>query len=111
MSHTWDAEARAAQAPDLRGVVRVLAGPGPGKSSRLVYAAVAQIGARVHPESVLLLSGSGRIGIRERSRLTTALLRSGPRVAVREPLVRTVHSYAYAVLRRGGRPGRRGPPR
>jgi superfamily I DNA/RNA helicase/RecB family exonuclease len=100
MSHTWDAEARAALAPDLRGVVRVLGGPGTGKSSLLVDAAVAQIGAGVRPESVLLLSGSGRIGIRERSRLTTALLRSGPRVAVREPLVRTVHGYAYAILRR-----------
>src|ERR1700758_639463 len=111
MSHTWDAEARAVLAPGLRGLVRVLGGPGTGKSSLLIDAAVAQIGAGVDPESVLLLSGSGRIGMRARSRLTTTLLRSGPRVAVREPLVRTVHSYAYAVLRRGGRPGRRGPPR
>src|ERR1700758_3388885 len=111
MSHTWDAEARTALAPDLRGLVRVLGGPGTGKSSLLVAAAVAQIGAGVDPESVLLLSGSGRIGIPERSRLTTALLRSGPRVAVREPLVRTVHSYAYAGLRRGAaRAGGAAPP-
>ncbi|GAB4896276.1 hypothetical protein MAHJHV28_46920 [Mycobacterium avium subsp. hominissuis] len=35
--------------------------------------------------------------------MTTALLRSaGAGPAVREPLVRTVHGYAYAVLRRGG---------
>src|ERR1700758_1219228 len=111
MSHTWDAEARTALAPDLRGLVRVLGGPGTGKSSLLVDAAVAQIGAGVDPESVLLLSGSGRIGIRERSRLTRALLRSGPRVAVREPLVRTVHSYAYAVLRRAAERAGDAPPR
>ncbi len=104
MSYTWDAEARALLAPGLRGLVRVLGGPGTGKSSLLVDAAVAQIRAGVDPESVLLLTGSGRIGMRARSTLTTALLRSrstGPcRAAVREPLVRTVHSYAYAVLRR-----------
>src|ERR1700758_3548164 len=111
MSHTWDAEARAVLAPGLRGLVRVLGGPGTGKSSLLVAAAVAQIGAGVDPESVLLLSGSGRIGIRERSRLTRALLRSGPRVAVREPLVRTVHSYAYAVLRRAAERAGDAPPR
>jgi superfamily I DNA/RNA helicase/RecB family exonuclease len=111
MSHTWDAEARTALAPDLRGLVRVLGGPGTGKSSLLVDAAVAQTGAGVDPESVLLLSGSGRIGIRERSRLTRALLRSGPRIAVREPLVRTVHSYAYAVLRRAAERAGDAPPR
>jgi superfamily I DNA/RNA helicase/RecB family exonuclease len=111
MSHTWDAEARTALAPDLRGLVRVLGGPGTGKSSLLVDAAVAQIGAGVDPESVLLLSGSGRIGIRERSRLTRTLLRSGPRIAVREPLVRTVHSYAYAVLRRAAERAGDAPPR
>jgi superfamily I DNA/RNA helicase/RecB family exonuclease len=111
MSHTWEAEARAALAPDLRGLMRVLGGPGTGKSSLLVDAAVTQIGLGVDPESVLLLSGSGRIGMRERSRLTTALLRSGPRVAVREPLVRTVHSYAYAVLRRAAERAGDAPPR
>jgi superfamily I DNA/RNA helicase len=98
MSYTWDDEAGAVLAPGLRGRVRVLGGPGTGKSSLLVDAAVAQIGAGVDPESVLLLTGSGRMGLRARSALTTALLRSpstGPaRAAVREPLVRTVHSYA-----------------
>src|SRR6516164_127567 len=87
MSYTWDAEARAVLAPGLRGQVRVLGGPGTGKSSLLVDAAVAQIGAGVDPGSVLLLTGSGRLGVRARSALTTALLRSrstGPcRAAVR----------------------------
>jgi superfamily I DNA/RNA helicase/RecB family exonuclease len=115
MSHTWDAEARAVLAPGLRGQLRVLGGPGTGKSSLLVDAAVARIGAGVDPESVLLLTGSGRIGMRARSALTTALLRSGPtgcgRAAVREPVVRTVHSYAYAVLRRAAERAGDAPPR
>jgi len=85
-------------------LVRILGGPGTGKSSLLVDAAVAHIAAGVDPESVLLLTGSGRLGMRARSTLTTALLgsrREAPcRAAVRDPLVRSVHSYAYAVLRR-----------
>ena len=113
--YTWGAEARAVLRPGMRGLVRVLGGPGTGKSSLLVDAAVARIGAGVDPESVLLLTGSGRIGMRARSALTTALLRShgaGPcRAAVREPLVRTVHSYAYAVLRRAAERAGDAPPR
>lgn len=115
MSYTWDDEARAVLAPGLRGRVRVLGGPGTGKSSLMIDAAAAQIGAGVDPESVLLLTGSGRLGVRARSALTTALLRSraaGPcRAAVREPLVRTVHSYAYAVLRRAAERAGDAPPR
>lgn len=104
MSFTWGAEAQAVLAPGARGVVRVLGGPGTGKSSLLIDAAVAHISDGVDPESVLLLSGLGRLGTRARSTLTTKLLRahgSGRALAaVREPLVRSVHSYAYAVLRR-----------
>ena len=115
MSHTWNAEARAVLAPDLRGLVRVLGGPGTGKSSLLVDAAAAHIGAGADPGSVLLLTGSGRIGMRARSTLTTALLRSRTgdacRAAIREPLVRTVHSYAYAVLRRAAERAGDAPPR
>ncbi len=115
MSYTWDDEAGAVLAPGLRGRVRVLGGPGTGKSSLLVDAAIAQIGAGVDPESVLLLTGSGRMGLRARSALTTALLRSrctgAARAAVREPLVRTVHSYAYAVLRRAAERAGDAPPR
>ena len=89
--------------PGLRGVVRVLGGPGTGKSRLLIDAAAARIAAGADPESVLLLTGSGRIGARARSALTTTLLRSqeaGPcRAVIREPLVRSVHSYAFAVLR------------
>ena len=116
MSYTWDAEARVVVLnAGTRGLVRVLGGPGTGKSSLLVDAAVARINAGTDPESVLLLSGSGRMGMRERSTLTRALLRAGAtgsrRTAVREPLVRTVHSYAYAVLRRAAERAGDAPPR
>lgn len=115
MAYTWEADASALRAPGARGVVRVLGGPGTGKSSLLIDAAVAQIDAGMDPESVLLLTGSGRLGMSERSALTTALLRSrsgGPgRVAVSEPLVRTVHGYAYAVLRRAAERAGDAPPR
>ncbi|OBF02044.1 ATP-dependent DNA helicase [Mycobacterium sp. 852002-10029_SCH5224772] len=115
MAYTWDADASALLAPGPRGVVRVLGGPGTGKSSLLIDAAVAQIDAGMEPGSVLLLTGSGRLGMAQRSALTTALLRArstgAGRVAVREPLVRTVHGYAYAVLRRAAERAGEAPPR
>ena len=46
---------------DLRGVVRVLGGPGTGISSLLVDIATHRIAAGVDAESVLLLTGSGRV--------------------------------------------------
>ncbi|MCV7409239.1 ATP-dependent helicase [Mycobacterium florentinum] len=113
MSLTWGAEAGAVLAPDARGSVRILGGPGTGKTSLLVDAAVAAVDRGIDPESVLLLTGSGRIGMRQRSALTMALLRAtGPGTsAIREPVVRTVHSYAYAVLRRAAERAGDAPPR
>jgi len=102
--------------PGLRGLVRVLGGPGTGKSSLLIDVAAARIGAGAEPESVLLLTGSGRIGAQARSALTTTLLRSQqagrwlPPV-IREPLVRSVHSYAFAVLRLAAQRAGGPPPR
>jgi len=115
MSFTWGAEAGAVLQTGTRGLVRVLGGPGTGKSSLLVDAAVTRIASGIDPESVLLLTCSGRLGMRARTTLTTALLSSratGPcRAAVREPLARTVHSYAYAVLRRVAERVGDAPPR
>jgi superfamily I DNA/RNA helicase/RecB family exonuclease len=115
MSFRWGPEARALLDPGLRGVVRVLGGPGTGKSSLLIDVAAARIAAGADPESVLLLTGSGRIGARARSALTTTLLRSqelGPcRAVIREPLVRSVHSYAFAVLRLAAQRAGAPPPR
>ncbi|MEI7716009.1 MAG: UvrD-helicase domain-containing protein, partial [Mycobacterium sp.] len=115
MSCTWNDEPRALLAPGARGLVRVLGGPGTGKSSLLVDAAVARIRSGTDPESVLLLTGSGRIGANARNALTMALLQARPPcagpAAVREPLVRTVHGYAYAVLGRSAERAGSAPPR
>lgn len=99
--------------PGLRGRVRVLGGPGTGKTTLLTRIATARIAAGTSPESVLLLTGSARLGAQARAAVTTALLgdgASGPR-AVREPLVRTVHSYAFAVLRAAAQRNGDAPPR
>ncbi|HNM95028.1 MAG TPA: UvrD-helicase domain-containing protein, partial [Mycobacterium sp.] len=102
----------AVRSPGLRGTVRIIGGPGTGKSGLLVDAAAAHIAAGVDPESVLLLTGSGRLAGTTRSALTAALLAAGRgRRVVREPLVRSVHSYAFAVLRQAAARAGDPPPR
>jgi superfamily I DNA/RNA helicase len=97
--------------PDMRGVVRMIGGAGTGKSSLLVQTAAAHIAAGTDPESVLLLTGSARLGAQARAAVTSALLQAGGRAVVREPLVRTVHSYAFAVLRLAAQRNGDPPPR
>jgi superfamily I DNA/RNA helicase/RecB family exonuclease len=97
--------------PGLRGTVRLLGGPGTGKSSLLVRTAATHVAAGADPESVLLLTGSATLGGRARAAVTAALLGGGGPVAVREPLVRTVHSYAFAVLRLAAQRNGDPPPR
>ncbi|OBB39439.1 ATP-dependent DNA helicase [Mycobacterium sp. 852002-51961_SCH5331710] len=97
--------------PGTRGVFRVIGGAGTGKSSLLVSVAVAHIAAGMDPESVLLLTGSSRLGAQARARITSTLLQAGTRAVVREPLVRTVHSYAFAVLRLAAQRNGDPPPR
>lgn len=115
MRYRWGTDARAVLHPGLRGPVRIMGGPGTGKSSLLIDAAAAHITAGVDPESVLLLTGSGRIRLQARSALTAALLRARAdapcRAVIREPLVRTVHSYAFAVLRLAAQRAGEPPPR
>src|SRR3984885_2668036 len=115
MSHRWGQEARTVLDPGLRGMVRVLGGPGTGKSSLLIDVAATRIHGGTDPESVLLLTGSGRISAQARSALTAKLLgpqNIGPRPAViRQPLVRSVHSYAFAVLRLAAQRAGGPPPR
>ncbi len=110
-----DTQPSAVLVPGLRGTVRIVGGPGSGKSTLLVQAAAAHIAAGTAPESVLLLTGSGRLAASARSALTSALLkaRSGEpcRAVVREPLVRSVHSYAFAVLRQAAARAGDPPPR
>ncbi|WP_428341967.1 ATP-dependent helicase [Mycobacterium sp.] len=115
MSYHWGPEAHLVLDPGLRGTVRVLGGPGTGKSSLLIDVAATRIGAGTDPESVLLLTGSGRIGAQARNALTARLLGSqdaGAHFAViREPMVRSVHSYAFAVLRLAAQRAGGPPPR
>jgi superfamily I DNA/RNA helicase/RecB family exonuclease len=96
---------------DMRGTVRVLGGPGTGKSTLLVDTAAAHIAAGRDPESILLLTGSSRLNTEARASITTKLLGAGGRAAVREPLVRTLHSYAFAVLRLAAQRNGSPPPR
>lgn len=97
--------------PGLRGTVRVVGGPGTGKSTLLVDTAAARIAAGADPESVLLLAGSARLGVHARAAVTSALLGDSGRSAVREPMVRTLHSYAFAVLRLAAQRNGDPPPR
>ena len=90
----------------------MLGGPGTGKTTLLVDTAAARIAAGVDPGSVLLLTGSGRPAISARSALTARLLAASPADAVvREPLVRSLHSYAFGVLRKAAERAGDPPPR
>ncbi|MCK0174656.1 ATP-dependent DNA helicase [Mycolicibacterium sp. F2034L] len=97
--------------PGSRGLVRLVGGPGTGKSTLLTGTAAAHIRAGVDPESVLLLTGSAQLGAQARAAITRELLRDGVRRVVRQPLVRTVHSYAFAVLRLAAQRNGGAPPR
>ncbi|MFW0784194.1 ATP-dependent DNA helicase [Gordonia sp. CPCC 206044] len=86
--------------------VRVHGGPGTGKTSLVVDAAVARLlHPGVDPESVLVLASSRRAAATLREEITRRVLAAtesraeGGVHALREPLVRTVHSYAFAILR------------
>lgn len=86
--------------------IRVHGGPGSGKTALIVDAAVARLlDPATDPESVLVLASSRRAAVALREEITRRVLSAnaaGRRVlggALREPLVRTVHSYAFAILR------------
>ena len=70
-------------------IVRIVGGPGTGKTTRLIDAAVAHIAGGADPESVLLLT-SDRLTAATRGALTARLLNAGAAEVpvVREPLVR-----------------------
>ncbi len=83
---------------------QVLGGPGTGKTSLLTDLAVDRIAAGADPESVLVLTHSKAAALRVRTDLTRQLDAVAPEFggvpgASREPMVRTVHSYAFAILR------------
>ncbi len=75
--------------------LKVLAGPGTGKSATLVESVAERLAQRgVSPESVLVLTFSRRAATELASRITRRL-----GITTREPIVRTLHSYAYSLLR------------
>jgi len=76
------------------GPLLVLAGPGTGKTTTLVEAAVARVEAGVPVEQLLMVTFSRRAAGELRDRVTARLGRT-----VREPVARTLHSYAFGVLR------------
>ncbi len=94
----WDAAARAVL-DHPGGPLRVLGGPGTGKTTLVAHTVADRIVRRgVDPEQVLVLTASRRAAADLRERITELLAGDEVRT-VREPLVRTVHSYAFAVLR------------
>jgi len=94
----------------------VLGGPGTGKTALLVDLAAGRIADGVDPESVLVLTHAKHAAAAVRDAVTTRLSADDPTAggvpgASREPLVRTVHSYAFAVLRRHASAHGNPPPR
>ncbi|WP_280184926.1 ATP-dependent helicase, partial [Nocardia gipuzkoensis] len=96
---------------------QVLGGPGTGKTALLVDLAAERIAAGADPDSVLVLTHSKQAAGAVRDAITTRLSGPEPGVeggvpgATREPLVRTLHSYAFAVLRRHAMAHGNPPPR
>ncbi|MEU7764268.1 ATP-dependent DNA helicase [Nocardia sp. NPDC049190] len=96
---------------------QVLGGPGTGKTALLVDVAAARIAAGVDPESVLVLAHSKQAVRALRDAITLRLAGPEPGAAggvpgaTREPLVRTLHSYAFSVLRRQATAHGNPPPR
>ncbi|WP_200172816.1 ATP-dependent helicase [Tomitella cavernea] len=96
------ATARGGAGSATRPAMQVLGGPGTGKTALLVDAAVARLAAGADPESVLVLTQSTRAAATMRAEITRRLFAGRPDTAsraTREPMVRTVHSYAFGVLR------------
>ncbi len=77
------------------GRLRVLAGPGTGKTTTLVEAVADRITRRgVPPEQILVLTYSRRAATELAGRIVARL-----KLTTRVPLVRTLHSYAFSLLR------------
>ncbi len=89
------------------GRLRVLAGPGTGKTATVVEAVADRIGRRgLDPSSILVLTFSRRAAAELSRRIAARLA-----ITVTEPLVRTLHSYAYFLVRSAAQAVGDPPPR
>ena len=79
------------------GPLLVVGGPGTGKTTTLVEAVAARVAGGVDPEQVLVLTFGRRGAGALRRRIAARLARHG---TAPEPMVRTFHAYAFALLRR-----------
>ncbi len=76
------------------GPLLVLAGPGTGKTMTLVEAAVTRVRRGVPVDQLLMVTFSRRAAAQLRDRVSARLGQT-----IREPIARTLHSYAFGVLR------------
>ncbi|MFB8009036.1 ATP-dependent helicase [Nocardia sp. NPDC056000] len=95
---------------------QVLGGPGTGKTALLVDIAAERILAGADPESVLLLTYTKRAATAVRNAITARIVEADPLLggvpgATRGPLVRTLHSYAFGLLRTVSAAAGNPPPR
>nr|WP_280342885.1 ATP-dependent DNA helicase [Nocardia neocaledoniensis] len=81
---------------------QVLGGPGTGKTALLVDLVTARITDGADPASILVLTHTKQAAAALRDAVTTQLgaHAGGVPGASTEPMVRTLHSYAFSVLRR-----------
>lgn len=89
-----------------RGVLRVLAGPGTGKTRTLVEAAAIRVERGTPVANLLLLTFSRRAAGQLRDQLTARLQHT-----IAEPVARTFHSYAFGLVRRAAILNGDRPPR
>jgi superfamily I DNA/RNA helicase/RecB family exonuclease len=94
----WDAAALRVL-EHTAGPLRVVGGPGTGKTTVLLTAVARRIRAGDDPERTLVLVGSRRAAAELRERIVDLAHEPHSERTTREPLVRTVHSYAFGVLR------------
>ncbi len=101
----WEPSAEQRAVIDNRSSrLRVLAGPGTGKTTTLVEAVAERVTVRgVAPEQILVLTFSRRAATELAGKIVGRL-----GVTTQVPLVRTLHSYAFSLLR--AEAARRGEP-
>jgi superfamily I DNA/RNA helicase/RecB family exonuclease len=102
-----DAQRAVVEATHEPGPVVVLGAPGTGRTTTLVEAVGHRVASgQVDPDGVLLLAPTRLAAAELRDRVTARLART-----LTEPLARTPHSYAFALLRRAAIRAGDPPPR